>query len=130
MKKETLTRGRDMKYTNTDIHKLAGEISQTWTEEECRKFVKDKLVSLYRSIDINTKTNKFKEDWELTFGTPKKYKVYVSWTVCAETVVEAKDEVEAIDLAHGMDLDTFDNQDYVQNSFEADYNMVEEHNEV
>ena len=119
-----------MKYTNTDIHKLAGEISQTWTEEECRKFVKDKLVSLYRSIDINTKTNKFKDDWEDTFGKPKKYKVYVSWTVCAETVVEAKDEVEAIDLAHGMDLDTFDNQDYVQNSFEADYNMVEEHNEV
>tara|TARA_R100001126_G_scaffold44147_1_gene25056 strand:+ start:58 stop:417 length:360 start_codon:yes stop_codon:yes gene_type:complete len=119
-----------MKYTNTDIHKLAGEISQTWTEEECRKFVKDKLVSLYRSIDINTKTNKFKEDWELTFGTTKKYKVYVSWTVGAETVVEAKDAVEAIDLAHGMDLDTFDNQDYIQDSFEADYNMVEEQNEV
>jgi len=115
-----------MKHTYTDIHKLANELSQTWTEEECREFVRQKLLSLYSSIDINTKTNKFKEDWELTFGKPKKYKVYVSWTVGAETVVEAKDEVEAIDLAHGMDLDTFNNQDYIQNSFEADYNLVEE----
>ena len=61
-----------------------------------------------------------------TDETTKKYKVYVTWTVGAETVVEAKDEEEAIDLAHGMDLDTFDNQDYIQDSFEADYNLVEE----
>ncbi len=65
-------------------------------------------------------------DMKPTDKTTKKYKVYVSWTVGAETVVEAKDEVEAIDLVHGMDLDTFDNQDYIQDSFEADYNLVEE----
>ena len=56
----------------------------------------------------------------------KKYKVYVAWSLCAETIIEARDESEAIDLAHGMDLDTFDNQEYLSNSFEVDCNMVEE----
>lgn len=50
----------------------------------------------------------------------KKYRVYVSWMVAAETVVEAKDEQEAIELAHGIDLDTFDKQEYIPHSFEAD----------
>tara|TARA_R100000655_G_scaffold94485_1_gene135914 strand:- start:746 stop:967 length:222 start_codon:yes stop_codon:yes gene_type:complete len=56
----------------------------------------------------------------------KKYKVYVTWTVGAEAVIDAESEEEAVDLAHGMDLDTFDGQDYVSNSFEVDHNMTEE----
>ena len=58
-----------------------------------------------------------------------KYKVYVTWTVGAETVIDAGSEEEAVELVHGMDLDTFDGQDYVSNSFEVDRNMIEEVND-
>jgi hypothetical protein len=56
----------------------------------------------------------------------KKFVVPVTWVVAAEVVVEAENELEANDLAHNVDLDCFENADYVQGSFDIDFNMIEE----
>ena len=55
----------------------------------------------------------------------KRYRVPVSWSVGAETVVEADSVEDAMDLATGMDLDTFDNVEYISDSFDIDEYMVE-----
>ena len=47
-------------------------------------------------------------------------RVPVYWTVIAYTVVEAKTIEEAIDLATGVDLDCFDGQEYLPDSFDVD----------
>ena len=56
----------------------------------------------------------------------KKFVVPVTWLMAAEVVVEAESEDEAMDLATGIDLDNFENADYVNGSFDIDFNMVEE----
>ena len=56
----------------------------------------------------------------------KKFVVPVTWLMAAEVVVEAESEDEAMDLATGIDLDNFENADYVNGSFEVDFNMIEE----
>ena len=56
----------------------------------------------------------------------KKFFVPVTWVVAAEVVVEAESEEEAMDLATGIDLDCFENADYVNGSFDVDFNMIEE----
>ena len=56
----------------------------------------------------------------------KKFQVPVTWVVAAEVVVEAESEEEAMDLATGVDLDCFENADYVNGSFDVDFNMIEE----
>jgi len=56
----------------------------------------------------------------------KKFLVPVTWVVAAEVVVEAESEDEAMDLATGIDLDCFENADYVQGSFDVDFGMIEE----
>jgi len=56
----------------------------------------------------------------------KKFLVPVTWVVAAEVVVEAESEDEAMDLATGIDLDCFENADYVNGSFDVDFNMIEE----
>jgi hypothetical protein len=47
-------------------------------------------------------------------------RVPVSWIVMAYTVVEAESVEEAIDLATGVDLDCFDGQEYLPDSFDVD----------
>ena len=47
----------------------------------------------------------------------KKYIVPVHWTICANAEVEAESIEEAMDLATGIDLDLFDNQEYLRESF-------------
>jgi hypothetical protein len=47
----------------------------------------------------------------------KKYIVPVHWTICAHAEVEAESIEEAMDLATGIDLDCFDNQEYLRESF-------------
>ena len=47
-------------------------------------------------------------------------RVPVSWVVMAYTVVEAESVEEAIDLATGVDLDCFDGQEYLPDSFDVD----------
>ena len=56
----------------------------------------------------------------------KKFVVPVTWLMAAEVVVEAESEDEAMDLATGIDLDNFENADYVSGSFDVDFNMIEE----
>ena len=56
----------------------------------------------------------------------KKFVVPVTWVVAAEVVIEAEDAVEANDFAFGMDLDTIKGADYVPNSFDVDFGMIEE----
>ena len=56
----------------------------------------------------------------------KKFFVPVTWVVAAEVVIEAESEEEAMDLATGIDLDNFENADYVNGSFDVDFNMIEE----
>ena len=56
----------------------------------------------------------------------KKFVVPVTWLVAAEVVVEAVSEEEAMKLANNVDLDCFDNVDYVNGSFDVDFNMIEE----
>jgi phosphosulfolactate synthase (CoM biosynthesis protein A) len=55
----------------------------------------------------------------------KEYTVFVTWTVGASVVLEADSVDDAVDLAHGIDLDLFENQNYINNSFEVDQNIVE-----
>ena len=40
--------------------------------------------------------------------------------------IEAENEVEANDFAFGMDLDTIEGADYVPDSFDVDFGMIEE----
>lgn len=56
----------------------------------------------------------------------KKYVVPVYWTISASAIVEANSMEDAIDLVTGMDLDTFDNAGYLQNSFEVAGDLIEE----
>ena len=56
----------------------------------------------------------------------KKFLVPVSWTISAMVEIEAEDEVEANDFAFGMDLDTIEGADYVPDSFDVDFGMIEE----
>ena len=56
----------------------------------------------------------------------KKFLVPVTWVVAAEVVVEAESEEEAMELANNVDLDCFENADYVNGSFDVDFNMIEE----
>ena len=56
----------------------------------------------------------------------KKFLVPVSWTISAMVEIEAEDAVEANDFAIGMDLDTIEGADYVPNSFDVDFGMIEE----
>ena len=56
----------------------------------------------------------------------KKFVVPVTWLMAAEVVVEAESEDEAMVLATGIDLDIFENADYVNGSFDVDFNMIEE----
>ena len=56
----------------------------------------------------------------------KKFVVPVTWLVAGEVVVEAVSALEANDLAHNVALDKFENADYVNGSFDVDFNMIEE----
>ena len=56
----------------------------------------------------------------------KKFVVPVTWVVAAEVVIEAESEDEAMELANNVDLDCFENADYVQGSFDVDFGMIEE----
>ena len=56
----------------------------------------------------------------------KKFLVPVTWVVAAEVVIEAESEDEAMELASNVDLDCFENADYVNGSFDVDFNMIEE----
>ena len=56
----------------------------------------------------------------------KKFLVPVSWTISAMVEIEAEDAEEANDFAFGMDLDTIEGADYVPNSFDVDFGMIEE----
>ena len=58
----------------------------------------------------------------------KKFLVPVTWVVAAEIVVEAESEEEAMELANNVDLDCFENADYVGGSFDVDFDMIEEVN--
>ena len=56
----------------------------------------------------------------------KQFLVPVTWVVAAEVVIEAESEEEAMELANNVDLDCFENADYVNGSFDVDFNMIEE----
>ncbi len=56
----------------------------------------------------------------------KKFLVPVTWVVAAEVVIEAESEEEAMELANNVDLDCFENADYVNGSFDVDFGMIEE----
>ena len=56
----------------------------------------------------------------------QKFLVPVTWVVAAEVVIEAESEEEAMELANNVDLDWFENADYVNGSFDVDFNMIEE----
>ena len=58
----------------------------------------------------------------------KKFLVPVTWVVAAEVVIEAESEQEAMELANNVDLSgvDFNNADYVQGSFDVDFDMIEE----
>ena len=58
----------------------------------------------------------------------KKFVVPVTWVVAAEVVIEAESEQEAMELANNIDLSgvDFNNADYVQGSFDIDFDMIEE----
>jgi hypothetical protein len=57
---------------------------------------------------------------EFKVNKMNKYLVDVSWTVAGSVYVEANDRDEAEDLATGINLDEYENADYVDNSFEVD----------
>ena len=52
------------------------------------------------------------------------YEVPVSWLVSATAIIEASDPALAADIATGMDLDTFENADYVEDSFDVDWDNI------
>ena len=56
----------------------------------------------------------------------KKFVVPVTWVMAGEVVVEAKNELEANDLANAMTLDKFENVAPVNHSLDIDYDMIEE----
>ncbi len=56
----------------------------------------------------------------------KKFIVPVNWQVSAYVVVEAENEEEAAHEAMGVDLDLIPNPEYVCDSFEVDFEVIEE----
>ena len=56
----------------------------------------------------------------------KKFVVPVTWVMAGEVVVEAKNELEANDLANAMTLDKFENVAPVNHSLDIDFDMIEE----
>ena len=56
----------------------------------------------------------------------KKFVVPVTWVMAGEVVVEAKNELEANDLANAMTLDKFENVAPVNFSLDVDFDMIEE----
>ena len=56
----------------------------------------------------------------------KKFFVPVTWVMAGEVVVEAKNELEANDLANAMTLDKFENVAPVNYSLDVDFDMIEE----
>ena len=56
----------------------------------------------------------------------KKFWVPVSWVVAAEVVVEAKNELEANDLANALTFSEFENVKPISHSLDIDFNMIEE----
>ena len=56
----------------------------------------------------------------------KKFVVPVTWVMAGEVVVEAKNELEANDLANAMTLDKFENVAPVNYSLDIDFDMIEE----
>ncbi len=56
----------------------------------------------------------------------KKFWVPVSWVVAAEVVVEAKNELEANDLANALTFSEFENVKPVSHSLDIDFGMIEE----
>ena len=56
----------------------------------------------------------------------KKFVVPVTWVMAGEVVVEAKNELEANNLAYGLTLDKFENVAPVNFSLDVDFDMIEE----
>ena len=56
----------------------------------------------------------------------KKFLVPVTWMVSTYVEVEAEDIDEAVHEAHGVDLDLMPDPEYVGESFEVDYDGVDE----
>ena len=56
----------------------------------------------------------------------KKYKVPVNWQVCGCVVVEAESPEDAAHEAMGVDLDLISDPEYVTDSFEVDFEVIEE----
>jgi len=56
----------------------------------------------------------------------KKFIVPVNWQVSAYVVVKAENEEEAAHEAMGVDLDLIPNPEYVCDSFEVDFEVIEE----
>jgi len=56
----------------------------------------------------------------------KKFVVPVTWVMAGEVVVEAKNELEANDLANAMTLDKFENAAPVNFSLDVDFDMIHE----
>jgi len=77
---------------------------------------------------IYTERNKGQKEYPMTSEKKekKKFVVPVTWVVAAEVVIEAGSEDEAMELANNVDLDCFENADYVQGSFDVDFGMIEE----
>ena len=86
------------------------------------------LHSLLTYSIIYTERNKGQKEYPMTSEKKekKKFVVPVTWVVAAEVVIEAEREDEAMELANNVDLDCFENADYVQGSFDVDFGMIEE----
>jgi len=56
----------------------------------------------------------------------KKFIVPVTWVMAGEVVVEAKNELEANNLAYGLTLDKFENAAPINFSLDVDFDMIEE----
>ena len=86
------------------------------------------MHSLFTCSIIYTERNKGQKEYPMSNEKKetKKFVVPVTWLMAAEVVVEAESEDEAMDLATGIDLDNFENADYVNGSFDVDFNMIEE----
>jgi len=56
----------------------------------------------------------------------KKFVVPVTWVVAAEVVVEAKNELEANDLANALTFSEFENVKPISHSLDIDFGMIEE----
>ena len=103
------------------------------TPEQLRQAVTVHLADEYhhiRSIGVAVEDGVLDEDHlvlseEGGVKTMKKYVVPVYWTTSASAIVEAESIEDAADLATGMDLDTFENAEYCQQSFEVAWDLIE-----